>query len=238
MNRREEGSFVTRLTKASVGDVELEYEVHGNGEPVLLIHPGIFAGWFTLFFREPVLTSRFRLVHYHRVGCAGSSRVTAPVSFRQQAAHGRLLLDHLGIARAHVAGHSSSANIALQLALDAPKAVQSVAALEPAFMSVPSASTSRVFVDVAVRQFRAGDRAAAIETFLRGTCGPGYRAVLDRALPGSFDQAVTDADTFFEQELPALRQWSFGKDEASRITQPVLLCSPSAGRDIISSQTF
>jgi 3-oxoadipate enol-lactonase len=46
--------------------------------------------------------------------------------------------------------------------------------------------------------------------------------MLDRVLPGAFDQHVADADTFFEQELPALAQWSFGQEDAKRITQPVL----------------
>jgi 3-oxoadipate enol-lactonase len=41
-------------------------------------------------------------------------------------------------------------------------------------------------------------------------------------LPGAFDQHVTDASTFFEQEMPALQQWSFGRNEGRRIKQPVL----------------
>jgi pimeloyl-ACP methyl ester carboxylesterase len=161
-------------------------------------------------------------VHYHRVGCGGSSRVAGPLSLAQHAAHGCALLRHLGIARAHIVGHSSSGNVALQLALDAPDVVRSLALLEPALMSVPSAVTSRAFVGKAVERYRAGDRAGAVDTFLRGTCGPGYRAVLDSVLPASFDQAVADAATFFQQELPALQQWSFGPDDARRITQPVL----------------
>jgi hypothetical protein len=51
--------------------------------------------------------------------------------------------------------------------------------------------------------YRAGDKAGAIDRFLRGVCWPGYRAVLDLALPDGFDQYVADADTFFDQELPA-----------------------------------
>jgi pimeloyl-ACP methyl ester carboxylesterase len=144
------------------------------------------------------------------------------LSLAQHAAHGRVLLHDLGIARAHIVGHSSSGNVALQLALDAPHVVQSLALLEPALMSVPSAATSRAFVGEAVQRYQAGDRAGAIDIFLRGTCGPGYRAVLDRVLPVAFEQAVADADTFFQQELPALQQWSFGRDDASRIVQPVL----------------
>jgi pimeloyl-ACP methyl ester carboxylesterase len=188
----------------------------------MLVHPGIFTDWFTPLLGEPALTSRYRLVHYHRAGCAGSGRVAGPVSLARQATHGWLLMQHLRISRAHVIGHSSSGNIALQLALNAPEAVQSLAILEPALMSVPSAASSRAFVGTAVSLYRAGENAAAVDTFLRGTCGPAYRAVLDRVLPGAFDQYVADADTFFEQELPALQEWSFRRDEASRVTQPVL----------------
>ena len=157
-----------RMDRALLDDVELEYELHGDGEPVLLIHPGIFADWFTPLLREPALISRYRLVHYHRVGCAGSSRVAGPVSLARQAAHSRFLMQHLGIARAHVVGHSSSGNIALQLALDAPEVVQSLAILEPALMSVPSATTSRAFVGAAVQLYRGGDKAGAVDTLLTG----------------------------------------------------------------------
>jgi pimeloyl-ACP methyl ester carboxylesterase len=159
---------------------------------------------------------------YHRVGCAGSSHIAGPVSLAQHAAHCRSLMRHLGIERAHVVGHSSSGNVALQLALDAPDAVHSLAILEPALYSVPSAQTSRGFVGTAVQLYRTGDKAGAIDAFLRGVCGPGYRAVLDQALPGAFDQHVADADTFFGQELPALQQWSFTREDARRIAQPVL----------------
>ena len=129
---------------------------------------------------------------------------------------------HLGIERGHIVGHSSSGNIALQLALDAPDAVHSLALLEPALMSVPSVQTSRAFLGNAVQLYRAGDKAGAIDTFLRGVCGPSYRTVLDHALPGAFDQHVADADTFFGQELPALQQWSFTREDARHIAQPVL----------------
>jgi pimeloyl-ACP methyl ester carboxylesterase len=210
------------MDRARFSGFELEYEIHGDGEPVLLIHPGIFADWFTPLFEQPSLASRYRFIHYHRVGCAGSSKVAGPVSLARHAAHARLLIEHLGVGRAHVVGHSSSGNVALQLALDAPDVVHTLAVLEPALMTVPSAATSRVFVGRALEHYRDGDRATAIDIFLRGTCGPDYRAVLDLAVPGAFRQAVADADTFFQQEMPALQQWSFTRDDAERIIQPVL----------------
>jgi pimeloyl-ACP methyl ester carboxylesterase len=211
-----------RMDRAALEGIELEYEIRGAGELVVLIHPGHFADWFTPLLAEPALTEHYRVLSYHRVGCAGSSPLAGPVSFAQQAAHCRSLMRHLGIERAHIVGHSSSGDIALQLALDAPDAVHSLALLEPALMAVPSAQTSRAFVGTALQLYRAGDKAGAVDTFLQGTCGPGYRAVLDQALPGAFDQHVADADTFFGQELPALQRWSFTREDARRITRPVL----------------
>jgi pimeloyl-ACP methyl ester carboxylesterase len=129
---------------------------------------------------------------------------------------------HLGIERAHIVGHSNSGNLVLQLAMDSPEAVQSLVVAEPALMTVPSAQTARAFIGSAMQQYRTGDKAGAVDTFLKGTCGPNYRAVVDAALPGALARYAADADTFFTQQLPAMQQWSFGRDEASRITQPVL----------------
>ena len=62
--------------------------------------------------------------------------------------------------------------------------------------------------------------ADAIDTFLQGLCGPGYREVLEQTLPGAFDQHVADAESFFQVELPAMQRWSFTRDDARRIHQP------------------
>jgi len=221
------------MDRAALKGIELEYEIRGAGEPVVLIHPGHFPDWFAPLLGEPALTEHYRVLSYHRVGCVGSSPIGGPVSFAQQAAHCRSLMRHFRIERAHVVGHSSSGNIALQLALDAPDAVHSLALLEPALMAVPSAQTSRAFVGTAIQLYRAGDKAGAIDTFLLGTCGPGYRAVLDHALPGAFDdQHVADAGTFFGHELPALQQWSFTREDARRITQPVLAVTGAKSQEL------
>ena len=71
----------------------------------------------------------------------------------------------------------------------------------------------------AMRRYHDGDKAGAVDTFARGVFGPGYR---ERLAPGVFEQAVTDADAFFGQELPALQEWSFTEADAARVTQPVL----------------
>src|SRR5688572_30217701 len=63
-----------------------------------------------------------------------------------------------------------------------------------------------------------GDKAGAVDTWLRGVGGSDYRPALDRALPRAFDEAVASADTFFGHELPAVQQWAFTQEDASRVT--------------------
>jgi pimeloyl-ACP methyl ester carboxylesterase len=213
-------------SRAVLDGVELEYQARGAGEPVVLVHAGIFADWFEPLLQQPALTARYRIVSYHRVGYAGSSRVAGAVSIAQQAAHLRSLMRHLGIERAHLVGHSSGGNIVLQLALDAPGMVHSLALMEPA-LPVSAGGPERMLATRAAmapafEAYRGGDKARAIDLFMRGVSGPAYRAPLERALPGAFSQAVADADTFFGQELPAIQQWSFKREDARRIAQPVL----------------
>jgi pimeloyl-ACP methyl ester carboxylesterase len=216
------------MSRANLDGIELEYEVRGVGvgEPVVLVHAGVFAGWYKPLLDEPALAGRYRVLTYHRIGYAGSSRVAGSVSIAQQAAHLGSLMRHLGIQRAHVVGHSSGGNIILQLALDAPEMVGSLAVLEPALPVEASGSerllSTRAFMAPVIERYRAGDKAGAVDGFMRGVTGPDYRIALDRVLPGAFGDAVASADTFFGQELPAVQQWSFRREDARRITQPVL----------------
>jgi pimeloyl-ACP methyl ester carboxylesterase len=72
-----------------------------------------------------------------------------------------------------------------------------------------------------VERYREAGAAVVVDEFLQARW-PGYRAALERALPGAFAQAVADAGTSFEGELPALLGWRFGEAEAQRISQPAL----------------
>jgi pimeloyl-ACP methyl ester carboxylesterase len=204
---------------------ELEYEVQGSGKPVLLIHGAILAEAFTPLLAQPALADHYRLIHYHRRGFAGSCRHAGPCSLSQQAADARALLNHLGVEHAHVVGHSYGGTIALQLALDAPERVASLALLEPAGIPTPSGEAfAQEVLTPSGERYASGDKAGAVALFLQGVCGPQMREVADRALPpGAYDLAAADADTFFLTEWPALGEWRFGPAEAARIDQPVLL---------------
>jgi len=213
------------LRRVDLGGVQLEFEERGSGEPVMLVHAALLADWFRPLLADTGLGERYRLMSYHRVGFAGSSRATAPLSIADQAAHARTLLQHLGIPRAHLVGHSSGGCIALQLALDAPDLVQSLALLEPVVASGPVADEfRRTAVGPAFGRYAAGDHAGAAHLFLQGVGGPDYRSIVERTLGGSaMEQVQTDIDTFFQVEGPSVVAWQFGAADAARVQQRVLL---------------
>jgi pimeloyl-ACP methyl ester carboxylesterase len=209
------------LERARTDGVELEYEVSRTGEPVVFIHGAFIADTFRPLLAEPSLAGHYRLILYHRRGYAGSSRASEPVSVARQAADCQALLRHLGVDRAHVMGHSYGAIIALQLALDTPSVVHSLALLEPGLMVGASAQGYRESLARGVERYREAGAEVVVDEFLQ-TRWPGYRATLDRVLPGAFAQALADAGTWFEREVSGQLDWRFGEAEVRRISQPTL----------------
>jgi pimeloyl-ACP methyl ester carboxylesterase len=213
------------MDRAQLDGADLEYQLVGSGEPVLLIPPGPLADGFLPFLSEEALAERYRVIQYHRRGQAGSSQATPPVSYAEQAADAAGLLSHLGVDRGHVVGHSTGANIALQLALDRPEVVQTLALLEPWLTTSPSAPAFFEQAGPPMEAYGAGEKETAMAGFISLASGLEWetaRAVIDGYVPGSVAQAIKDADTFCGVDLPALSAWEFGSEDAAAVSQPVL----------------
>jgi pimeloyl-ACP methyl ester carboxylesterase len=209
------------VASVTISSVTLEYEVVGEGEPVLFIHGSFIADAFRPLFTEPSLAGNYRLVSYHRRGYAGSSALEGVLSIEDQASDCQGLLRHLGIARAHVVGHSFGGVIALQLALQAPQMVGTLALLEPALAVGDSGPNYRQSLRNASQRYKEVGAAVAVNEVMTARW-PGYRVPLDDLLPGAFDLAVAAAPGIFESELPGLLGWDFEREQASRVTQPAL----------------
>jgi pimeloyl-ACP methyl ester carboxylesterase len=208
------------MDRATVDGITLEYEVSGEGEPVVFIHGAFIADTFRPLVAESSLSQRRRLITYRRRGYVGSSRTPGPISVAQQAADCRGLLRHLGVDRAHVVGHSLGGCIALQLALDFPEVVHTLALLEPALMIGDSGPLYREGQMRSERRYRELGAEVVVREALQARW-PGYEARLERALPGAFEQAVACAPATFDLDIGQL-DWRFGEEEARRINQPVL----------------
>ena len=168
------------MKRAQVNGVELEYEVVGSGEPVLLISP-VLADGFLPLLSEPALADRYQLIRYHKRGWVGSTHTMPPVSIATHAADAAALLEHLGVPRAHVAGHSTGAVVAAQLALDSPGTVQTLTLLEPLMLSVPSGEAVLQQVGPAFEAYGRGDHEGAWALFLSAATGLDWADVPGRA---------------------------------------------------------
>jgi pimeloyl-ACP methyl ester carboxylesterase len=211
------------MQRLEVDSVVIEYQVQGNGEPVLLIPLSVIIdGLGRPLLAEPELASRYRLIHYRRRGYMGSTLGRGPLTTARQAGDAAALLTHLGVGAAHVVGHSYGGLIALQLAVDAPERVHSLALLEPPLRMVPSgkAQYERIILPM-LNAYRSGDKRATVQIFCDAVFGPGWQSLVERAVPGGVEQAVRDVDTFV-QENSAIQAWHFGPDEAAAIRQPIL----------------
>jgi pimeloyl-ACP methyl ester carboxylesterase len=212
------------MNSVKVNGVELEYEVRGSGEPVLLIDM-LIADCFVPLLTEPSLVGRYQLIRYHKRGWVGSTHTPPPVSIGDHAADAAALLDHLGVQRAHVAGHSTGASIAAQLALGYAEKVHTLTLLEPTLVSLPLGQAFLKSATPVFEAYRSGDHSGAVAMFVAAASGIEWeecRALLDERLPGVVEQSIKDADTFFGIELPALTEWAFGAAQAAAIHRPVL----------------
>jgi len=75
------------MQTATVNDTTLAYERHGEGEPVVLLHPGFVANAFAPLMREPSLAGH-ELIAYHRRGYGESAPRAGTV--RDRTARSRL----------------------------------------------------------------------------------------------------------------------------------------------------
>jgi 3-oxoadipate enol-lactonase len=106
-------------------DVELYYEMAGQGPPLLLIH-GLGSSARDWELQVPAFAERYRVVAYDVRGHGRSEKPRGPYSVPLFAADAAGLIQALPIAPAHVVGISMGGMIGLQLAVSAPELVRSL----------------------------------------------------------------------------------------------------------------
>jgi pimeloyl-ACP methyl ester carboxylesterase len=141
------------------------------------------------------------------------------------AADAAALLDHLGVRRAHIVGHSTGASIGAQLALDYAENVHTLTLLEPTLVSLPLGQAFLSSAGPVFQAYESGDHSRAFAMFVAAASGLEWeecRALLEARIPGVVKQSIMDAETFFGVELPSLPAWTFGTEQAAAIHRPVL----------------
>jgi pimeloyl-ACP methyl ester carboxylesterase len=116
---------VDRAMMIDVNGMQLHFDTHGEGEPLLWLHGGLGQGadWQYIFKEPP---PRYRLIAPDLRGHGRSTGAAATYSFRQSALDVFALLDHLHIDRARVIGLSGGGITALHMATIEPARVASM----------------------------------------------------------------------------------------------------------------
>jgi aminoacrylate hydrolase len=120
---------------AQVDDIRIHYESRGTGIPVLLLHGGFGTAelWSECGER---LSARYRVVAPDARGRGRTGDGDGPMSAGRTARDVIGLMDQLGIARAHLVGHSQASLTVIHLLVDYPDRVLSGALVGSPMMSL------------------------------------------------------------------------------------------------------
>jgi pimeloyl-ACP methyl ester carboxylesterase len=105
--------------------MEMYYEIHGAGEPLVLLHGGTGAGvnWDLIFKSAP---AGYQLVVPDLRGHGRSTNPSGGFTFRQSALDVFAMLDHLGIERFKAIGLSLGAKTLLHVATQQPTRIEAM----------------------------------------------------------------------------------------------------------------
>lgn len=105
---------------AEIDDFSMYYEIHGDGEDVLLLHGGTLSGAASFSRVIPELKSDFRLIVPDSRAHGRSTDTSTPLSYELLTDNIIELMDRLEIARASLVGWSDGGVIGLDMAMRYP----------------------------------------------------------------------------------------------------------------------
>jgi pimeloyl-ACP methyl ester carboxylesterase len=107
---------------AEVNGINLYYETHGSGRPLILLHGGLGSG--EMFGPVlPALAERHQVIAVDLQGHGRTADIDRPIDIRLMADDIAALIDHLGLDRPDLVGYSLGGGVALQTAVKYPAKV-------------------------------------------------------------------------------------------------------------------
>jgi pimeloyl-ACP methyl ester carboxylesterase len=119
---------------APVNGLQMYYEIHGTGDPLVLLH-GAFATidlWGSVL---ETLAEDHQVIAVELQGHGHTADIDRPFSYEQFAEDVAGLMAHLGIAQADVVGYSMGANTGLRLAMQHPDLLRKLVAISANYRS-------------------------------------------------------------------------------------------------------
>jgi pimeloyl-ACP methyl ester carboxylesterase len=117
---------------ASVNGLNLYYEIHGAGKPLVLLHGGV--GSIEMFDEVlPLLAKGRQVIAVDLQAHGRTADIDRPMRFESMADDIAFLIRHLGFERADVMGYSLGGGVALQTAIRHPQLVRKLVIVSTPF---------------------------------------------------------------------------------------------------------
>lgn len=206
----------------TLSDVELYYEVHGDGPPLLLI-AGLASDSQSWGSALPALAEHFTVICPDNRGVGRSKPADAPVSIEKMADDCAALVRSLGYEKVHVLGHSMGGFVAQKMAVRFPELVDGLVLAGSG--SKFSARNAALFSDAVETLERGADPVLWFRNFFYWLFTPSFFEQ-----PGMLDAAVNYALTYpwpqetvsFRNQVEAVRNFDATAD-LPKITSPTLV---------------
>lgn len=117
---------------ASVNGIDLYYEIHGTGTPLILLHGG-FGTLETFTALSPTLALDHQIIGVDLYGHGRTALTNRPLRFEHMADDIAGLIDHLGLEKADVLGYSLGGAVALQTVIRHPEQVNKLVVVSTPF---------------------------------------------------------------------------------------------------------
>jgi pimeloyl-ACP methyl ester carboxylesterase len=197
-------SFFLRAETAPIHGLNMYYEIHGDGPPVVLLHGGTASIRSSFSNQIDVLVKAgHRVIGIEQMAHGHTADIAVrPLTYESMTEDTAALLSHLGIRNASLIGWSDGGQIALRLAAEHPELVRRVAASGVGFGANPANRQS-------------------IETMGWDKWPPEFRSEYARISP----DGIAHWPIFWRKlcKMWAGATWGFTAADLARITAPALI---------------
>ena len=212
--------------KVSANGLSFAYVEEGSGPPLILVHGSVsdYREWAN---QTAPLARHYRVIAYSRRYHWPNPPpgADADASPERQVDDLAAIIKALGVAPAHIAGHSFGGAVALRLALRHPELVRSLILVEPGVVGV----LGDLPADDPVAKEAQATRAAMRDAFASGDAERIVRTMAAHVAPGEFEQAGPEVRRMLLANVPAFqldynsRRTPFTCEDAGRVAAPALV---------------
>ena len=217
------------MPQFTLGNVDIHYEVYGNGDPLVLI-PGFAAGAWIWFKQVASLATKFKVVTFDPRGIGQSSFDSEPLTMRSLADDTAALLHGLGIEQAHILGVSFGGFVAQEFALAYPEATRTLL-----FCCTSFGGPNHVSPSIDILTAVLSRNGFNTEERIRRILLPAFSPDFVRSHPGEVDEVIKLrlANPVVEEAFNAQLKAGIGFDAETRVNAikaPTLVFSGDADR--------